>query len=362
MPYWRGAIHRLSAESRVFMIVPIGIFFVLIFIFALFAFFLYHELEAQANADLQRLTQNQAHQIEIWMNRYEQSLKQPHSNPRIFTLDSSSQIHGIKLSQFPWYNATLLQNTPLWFGPYNDPITHEWTLTLSQAKRNSEGALLSVVGIHFNIAQIAEIQEALFFDHLGLLALYNPADNSVIPLRSSTRLNGMGLDVAEQNFRITSILSRMSLDSEQVLLEKNTGIDGISLLLCATPIRQGRHYVVALLPSTDHLESVWQNSVGVFMLFALGSVVVTIVLAGLGHFTFKRYFWKDLQEAIDSGHLFESILESRSAIILITDEDYSIQHASAQVADLAGVSGSYALQGLSLWSLIPGMNFRHFVI
>ena len=362
MLFGRGFIHRLSAESRVFMMVPVGIIFVLFFIFSIFAVFLYHELEIQAHADLQRLTQSQAHQIEKWMSRYEQSLKELHSNPRIFYLDLSSQNRVLNPSSFPWYNPTLVQKKPLWFGPYNDPITHEWTLTLSQAIRNSEGALLGVVGIHLTSADIAEIQEALFFDHLGLLALYNPSDNLVIPIRDSPRLKGMGLDMAEQNFRMTSILSKINLDSGQVYLGENTGIDGISLLMCAIPIRQGRHYVVALLPSTDHLESVWQNSVGLFLLFVLGAGVLTVILATLGHIVFKRYLWNDLQEAIDSGHLFESILESRSAIILITDENYAIQHASAQVADLAGVSGAYALHGLSLWSLIPGMHFRQFVL
>lgn len=392
-----GGVQSLSAESRIFVVVPVVLLSVLVVAIVLFGIYLNGELKRQSYWQLRQETSAQAMQVEKWLGGYGSSLQRMRTVVQ-HNLQSSSQVEKYMQAVFPaweglldlyyadsagvlvsgngwlppanfdprrrpWYEAAVQENGLSYVGPYEDARSHLQVLTLAMPVFYPDGAIRGVVAMDIGLGVIRQALDSYPVGNDGMLGLLNTQGNEVLYMRENEQLTQEAADSerAQRMRRIQKFIEGRPVQSGVTLLEEVTDQSGNEQLLCVTRFASGGLDMVVQVPTSRYLEGMRQRSLGIMLLVLLGAMLLVLFAAWAGRAVFRRYLWQDLQESIESGHLFDAILDSPDTTLLLTDEEFRIQHASALVAELSGDCDRRSLQGRDLWSVIPGLAFRQFV-
>jgi len=392
-----GGVQSLSAESRIFVVVPVILLLVLVVAIVLFGIYLNGELKRQSYWQLRQETSAQAMQVEKWLGGYGSSLQRLRTVVQ-HNLHSSAQVEKYMQAVFPaweglldlyyadsagvlvsgngwlppadfdprrrpWYEAAVQGSGLSYVGPYEDAQSHLQVLTLAMPVFFPDGAIRGVVAMDIGLGVIRQALDSYPVGNAGMLGLLNTQGNEVLYMRENEQLTREAADSerSQRMRRIQKFIEGRPVQSGVTLLEEVTDQSGNEQLLCVTRFASGGLDMVVQVPTSIYLEGMRQRSLGIMLLVLVGAMLLVLVAAWAGRAVFRRYLWQDLQESIESGHLFDAILDSRDTTLFLTDEEFRIQHASALVAELSGDCDRRSLQGRDLWSLIPGKAFRHFV-
>jgi hypothetical protein len=123
-----------------------------------------------------------------------------------------------------------------------------------------------------------------------------------------------------------------------------------------TPLQKIPFSLLYIVPRNKAI-AMFEDRSGQFILFA-GIVLglLTLVTFVMSKLLFRYTISDDLSESVDSSALFDTMLGSRFFSLILTDFDYHILHASANIASLLGENDRHNLKGKNLWEIIPNPN------
>gem|GEM_PF-929135 len=197
----------------------------------------------------------------------------------------------------------------------------------------------------------------------GITMLLDPETDSVFTyFPHQTSLGKITLDSIYHLLSfVTSDFNADSLSAGGVNTFEFFDPDGKEYTVLLTPMMPTPFCLVYIVPQNKTVALMHDQSWN-FMLFAGGCLallfLVTLILNKL---LFRFTVSADLSESVNSSTLFDTMLGSRFFSLILTDFDYHVLHASANIAEFLGETDRLNLRGKMLWDIIPNPEYKEFV-
>lgn len=120
-------------------------------------------------------------------------------------------------------------------------------------------------------------------------------------------------------------------------------------------------HIIHILPENRVIGKLNEKMASTVLLVTLGVLFVMGLALTISQLLFRFKIAKDLDESVTSSVLFDTLLGTRFFSLLLTDADYQILNASANIAEFAGDQDLFSLRGKSLWDVISNDEFKGFV-
>ena len=191
----------------------------------------------------------------------------------------------------------------------------------------------------------------------------NTADSILTHFPYQTNLGSITLDSVYSLLTYTS--GQFDVDSAEFGVVQNiefTDSLGRDYTAMMAPLQKMPFHLVYIVPHNKAVAMLEDRS-GQLIFFA-GIILGLLILVtfAMSKFLFRYTVSEDLSESVDSSTLFDTMLGSRFLSLMLTDFDYKILHASANIATMLGIENWHDLRGKSLWDIIPNPEYREFVL
>lgn len=248
---------------------------------------------------------------------------------------------------------------------YSGPSIHEKSkkqvLTLSFPIWAKNQKVSGVVAQDINVDAIRKFLKPLSKDGGITLLIGNNYDSLLTHFPYETNLGVITRDSAYSLYELIRQEYRVDSLGMGMVRSFNVSIEDKKNTFIVMSLQKYPFHLVHILPENKILASLKEQLFDL-MLLTVFSVVGILGLALLiSQLFFRIKIAKDLDESVTSSVLFDTLLGTRFFSLILTDSEYNILHASANIAEFSGDSDLFSVRKKSLWDIIKNDEFKDFV-
>lgn len=260
-----------------------------------------------------------------------------------------------------WYLEASRKKGLAYSGPYARKDIGKQVLTLSYPIWNKNHKFSGAVGEDLNLQSIRLSLGALAKGEGGITMLVGSENDNLFTYFPYETNRGKVLqDSVEDLLQLSlSLFSSDSLKSGSILRFKKTNEQRQQLIFMVAPLKNLPFYLIHVSQLNKVAASIEAHSTRVFGIITL---LVLLLIGGsviLSHLLFRKYIQVDLDDSVNSSTLFDTLLlKGDNFRIVLTDENFSILHASAFIADF--LNNGQDMKDENIFKFLTSTQFSKF--
>lgn len=271
-------------------------------------------------------------------------------------LDESHPVVG----SYGWYLEASRNKGLAITGPNIKKSAKKQVMTMSYPIFGKNNSIKGVLAEDIDLLKVRQSMSEVAKSEGGItLLIENSTDNIYTFYPYETSLGKM--DVDSLSSLLSMISENYSVDSlmyGKVLRFEKSNNYHQSFAFMVTPMKKSPFYAVHIIQQ-NKVVSKFRDDIAKIMFLVILAVMLLMFVAGfIAHFLFKWFIEKDLNESVNSSTLFDTLLGSPIFNLILTNENFDILHASANVCDF--VNEGDDIKGEVLWKFIPSDQFKKF--
>ncbi|MCK9182589.1 MAG: response regulator [Fibrobacteraceae bacterium] len=263
-----------------------------------------------------------------------------------------------------WYLEPSRNRGLAYSGPTMKYGTEKRVLTISYPVWDKRNKIHGIIAADIDVDEFHSSLSQLSKEAGGITMLVDNLTDSVYTyFPYQTSLGSITIDSVYKLLSHTGPL--FNLDSAQtgiVQSEEFTDASGKEFTAMMTPLSKVPIHLIYVVPQNKTV-ALLHDQTSSFIIFAAICLGLLILITFISTKLLFRYMvFEDLAESVSSSTLFDTMLGSRFFSLILTDTNYNVLHASANIAGAIGESDWHNMQGKSLWSIIPNPEYKDFVL
>lgn len=306
------------------------------------------------NAKLSMVKYKQAHElVDVY---YGYSAENEFFSARGEVLDPSHPIVG----NYSWYLEASRNKGLAITGPTIKKSLKKQVVSISYPIFAKNGQIKGVLGEDIDLMKVRQAMGEVAKSEGGItLLIESSSDNIFTFYPYETSLGKMDLDsLTGLHSMIYDDYSVDSLMYGKVLRFEKSNNHRQSFVFMVTPMKKSPFYAVHIMQQNKVVSKFRDDLSKIMLLVILAVVLLMLVSSMIAHFLYKWFIDKDLNESVSSSTLFDTMLGSPIFTLILTDENFDILHASANVCDF--MNDGEDIKGNILWNYIPSDQFKKF--
>lgn len=261
-----------------------------------------------------------------------------------------------------WYLEANRNKGLAYFGPTFHERARKPILTMSHPIWGKNHKVTGVLAQDIDVSVIRQYLTPLFQGGGGItLLIADPYDSLVTYFPYETTLGEISRDSVYALYEdVRKVYNPDSLGVGNVH-QFNASSTGSKNNYLVISLQKYPFHLVHMLPENKVIGKLNEKMASTVLLVTLGVLFVMGLALMVSQLLFRFKIAKDLDDSVTSSVLFDTLLGTRFFSLLLTDSDYSILNASANIAEFAGGKDLFSVRGKTLWDVIGNDEFKDFV-
>lgn len=262
-----------------------------------------------------------------------------------------------------WYLEANRYRGNVYTGPHYNEQAKKPVLTLSTPIWGKNQKLRGVVAKDIDVVFLRRMLAPLARERSGgiTLLIENRYDSLVTYFPYETTLGSITRDSAYSLYK--EVTEYYDPDSMRVgeISSFNLSIQENKYTYLVSLVPNHSFHLIHILPESRLLAHLKVQIMDLIFLATTLIIVIFLISFLLSQIIFRLKISKDLNDTITTSILFDTLLGSKFFSLILTDFDYQILLASANIADFSGSQNLFSIRSKKIWEVIPNEEFKKFV-
>lgn len=248
---------------------------------------------------------------------------------------------------------------------YSGPSLHEkankFVLTISFPIWAKNKKVSGVIAQDIDVDYIRQFLKPLSKDGGITLLIGNNYDSLLTHFPYETNLGVITRDSAYSLYELVRNEYRVDSLGMGMIRSFNISTPENNYTFIVMSLQKYPFHLVHIIPENKVLGKLKDQLFNLLLIMGLSIIGIIGLALLISQFLFRIKISKDLNDTVTTSVLFDTLLGTRFFSLILTDSDYNILNASANIAEFSGDTDLFSMRNKSLWDVIKNDEFKEFV-